>query len=331
MTAGVFPTVATAPACYGPNIKAYAIYLLCRQHIPQERCTEALNEMFGVTVSVGTLNNWLTEAAANLAGFTTAVGVLLGLAPVVHVDETPVRHGKGKAWFHVCSTRLLTLLWASKTRGQIAIRQGPLPTYTGTAVHDRYAAYFAYTNAGHALCNAHLIRNLAGVGHHRTQTAWTERMITMLTDTKTVVDAAKAAGHTELTATQLAAIRQRWDDCHAAGLAANPPPPSGRDRNDYEKASYNLAVAIGAHRDLFLKFTTDFAVDFDNNQAERDLRMVKLQAKISGEFRSIHGAERFATIRSYISTTTKHGLRVLTNLAHIYTTNGPWLPPTTQT
>ena len=134
-TAAGFPVEASAPACYGPNVKAYAIYLLCRQHVPHQRCAEALAEMFGVAVSVGTLNNWLTDAAQALKPFTTSVADALSDAPVVHVDETPVRHGKRKAWIHVCSTSLLTLLWASKSRGRAAVEAGPLSGYTGIAVH----------------------------------------------------------------------------------------------------------------------------------------------------------------------------------------------------
>lgn len=325
-TTAAFPAEATAPACYGPNVKAYAIYLLCRQHVPHQRCAEALAEMFGVTVSVGTLNNWLTEAGEALDTFCATVGVALGQAPVVHVDETPVRHGKGKAWFHVCSTSLYTLLWASKTRGHTAIMAGPLATYTGTAVHDRYAAYFSY-GCAHALCNAHLIRNLAGVGIVRSQQPWTDAFINLLTDTNNTVNTAKTAGATRLSTPQRTRIRDRWDELCAQALTANPAPASGRARNSYERDSYNLTVALGVHRDRFLAFITDFTIPFDNNQAERDLRMVKLQAKISGEFRSLHGAQRFAKIRSYISTTTKHGLSVLANLAHLYTTNGAWLPP----
>lgn len=329
-TSATFPTQAPAPACYGPNVKAYAIYLLCRQHVPQERCAEALAEMFNVSVSVGTLNNWLTEAGESLTGFTATVGVALGQAPVVHVDETPVRHGKGKAWFHVCSTKMLTLLWASKTRGHDAIKIGPLPTYTGTAVHDRYAAYFSY-DCDHALCNAHLIRNLAGVGIVDSQQAWTNAFIELLTDTNTTVNTARAAGHTGLPPSQQATIRHQWDLLVDQALAANPEPTSRHGRNSYERDSHNLAIALSVHRDRFLAFTTNFQIPFDNNQAERDLRMIKLQAKISGEFRSLHGAQRFATIRSYISTTTKHGLNVLTNIADLYTNNGAWLPPPTTT
>jgi len=330
VTAAVFPTEATAPACYGPNVKAYAIYLLCRQHVPQQRCAEALSEMFGVDVSVGTLNNWLTQAAGTLDVFLTSVRAGLGEAPVVHVDETPVRHGKRKAWFHVCSTRSLTLLWATATRGRIAVEAGPLPDYTGTAVHDRYALYFQY-RCDHALCNAHLIRNLAGVGMVHSQKAWTDAMIDLLTDTNNTVNTARTAGKTKLSTHQRHQITKRWDLLCTQALAANPEPPPRRTRNSYERDSHNLALALIEHRDRFLAFTTNFAIPFDNNQAERDLRMVKLQAKISGEFRSLHGAQRFATIRSYISTTTKHHSSVLTNLARLYTTQGAWLPPATMT
>jgi transposase len=247
---------------------------------------------------------------------------------VVHVDETPVRHGKRKAWFHVCSTRSLTLLWASATRSRIAVDTGPLPTYTGTAVHDRYALYFQY-GCAHALCNAHLIRNLAGVGMVHSQKPWTDAMIDLLTDTNNQVNTARAAGKTKLSTHHQRQITRRWNLRCAQALTANPDPPPRRTRNSYERDSHNLALALIEHRDRFLAFTTNFAIPFDNNQAERDLRMVKLQAKLSGEFRSLPGAQRFATIRSHISTTTKHRVSVLTNLARLYTTQGAWLTPTT--
>lgn len=329
-TTAAFPVEASAPACYGPNVKAYAIYLLCRQHVPHERCAEALAEMFGVTVSVGTLNNWLTDAAKALDSFSASVAELLSDAPVVHVDETPVRHGKGKAWVHVCSTSLLTLLWASKSRGRVAVEAGPLPGCTGVAVHDRYALYFTYP-CGHALCNAHLIRNLAGVAIVQSQKAWTTAVIELLTETNTTVKTAKTGGANRLSARERKQIWNRWDVLCAQALTANPDPPTWRARTPYERDSYNLARALIAHRDEFLAFTTDFKIPFDNNQAERDLRMIKLQANISGEFRSLHGAQRFATIRSYISTSLKHGINVLDNISRIYTIQGAWLPPPTAT
>lgn len=110
-TSALLPAEATSPACYGPDVKAYAIYLLCRQHVPQERCAEPLAEMFGVTVSAGTLNNWLSEVADALDGFVAAVTVSLGQAEVIDVDETPVRSKKTRAYFPVACTVMWTLLW----------------------------------------------------------------------------------------------------------------------------------------------------------------------------------------------------------------------------
>jgi transposase len=325
-TTAEFPAEATAPACYGPKVKAYAIYLMVRQHIPQERCAEALAELFGLDVSVGTLNNWLSEAARALGGFLAAVAAALGRARVMHADETSVRHAKGKVWFHVYSTVLLTLLRAHPTRGNKAILAGPLMGYRGIAVHDRYSAYFGYV-CGHALCNAHVIRNLASVATTGSQKRWAEAFIALLIKAKDQVEAAKQDGMTGLTGEQLGQIRQQWDRLCVQASTANPDPARGRERTNQQKESYNLALAMRQHRDLFLKFTTAFDVPFDNNQAERDLRMVKIQAKISGEFRSLHGAQRFADIRSYISTTIKHGLHTLDNLTRLYTPEGAWLPP----
>lgn len=330
-TSAPLPAEATSPACYGPNVKAYAIYLLCRQHVPQERCAEALAEMFGVAVSVGTLNNWLSEAADALDSFVAAVTIGLGQAPVIHVDETPVRSNKTKAYFHVACTAMLTLLWVHiGGRARTAIDAGPLPSYAGVAVHDRYIAYFSYP-CGHALCNAHILRQLQSVAEVRRQQVWTNPISDLIRATKTEVDNAAAAGKTCLLDRRMRRIRHDWDHLIAVAYATNPDPPKSKPRNYLEREAYNLAVALDTHRDLFLAYATNFNINYTNNQAEQDLRMVKIQAKISGEFRSLRGAQRFATIRSYISTTHKHGLSILDNIARLYTTTGPWLPPLTPT
>jgi len=135
------------------------------------------------------------------------------------------------------------------------------------------------------LCDAHLIRNLAGVGMVHSQKPWTDAMIDLLTGTNNQVNTARAAGKTKLSTYHQRRITRRWDLCCAQAPAANPDPPPRRTRNSHERDSHNLAIALGVHRDRFLAFTTNFNIPFDNNQAERDLRMIKLQAKISGEFR----------------------------------------------
>ena len=145
-TTAEFPAEATAPACYGPTIKAHALYLMCAQHLPRERCALALADLFGDQLTA---------------------------APVVHADETSVRSGSKSLWVHVCSTALLTLLHVGR-RDKATVEAGPLGDYTGTIVHDRLAMYFNYGN-GHVLCNAHILRSLNEVlSNHRHQ-AWRKR------------------------------------------------------------------------------------------------------------------------------------------------------------
>jgi len=328
-TSAMFPNEATAPTCYGPNVKAYAIYLLVRQHVPQERCAEALADMFGTDVSVGTLNNWLTEAAEALVTFLVAVTAGLRAAPVIGVDETSVRSKRTKLWVHVCRTRLLTLLFVhEKGRKLEAIQAGPMTGYTGTAIHDRYSSYFTFEDCTHALCNAHITRNLEGISRPKRQQAWTTPMLTLIFDTKTRVDQIRADGGTGLTPSELAKVPKRWGEIVTEGLTINPE-QTGDHKYQPHVDARNLALALRDRRDMFLAYTTNPNIDWDNNGAERDFRMIRVQANISGEFRSLHGAQRFATIRSYTSTTVKHGCSPLKNLALLFTEHRAWLPPPT--
>lgn len=323
-TVAAFPAVATAPACYGPSIKAHAVYLMAAQHVPRERCAQTLAELFGVTVSTGTLDNWMREAAEALVGFLSVVADQLRSSPVVHADETSVRSAKKALWVHVTSTALLTLLHVGR-RDKTTVEAGPLGTYTGTIVHDRLALYFNY-GACHVLCNAHILRSLNELCANHRHRDWATGFIELIVDTKRRVDTTRAADKPALSAYQQRRIRKRWDDlCDQAARAA-PPPIAGTQLYGTNKDARNLAAALATHRDLFLAYTRDPALPFDNNQAERDLRMIKLQAKISGEFRSPTGAARFATIRSYISTNRKQAQPIHHHLRDLFTPTGAWLP-----
>ena len=325
-TAAPFPAGASAPAVYGPSIKAHAIYLMCAQHLPRERCAQALHDLFAVSVSTGTLDNWMREAAEALTVFLTVVTRLLRAAPVVHADETSVRSGKSSLWVHVCSTALLTLLHVGR-RDRVTVETGPLGDYTGTIVHDRLAMYFNYGTA-HVLCNAHILRSLNELLTNHRHKAWAKAFIEHIIDTKKRVDTAKAAGE-PLSASQQRRIRRKWDQLCQQGAAATPPPPKGIQLYGTNKDARLIATALAQHRDLFLAYTRDITLPFDNNQAERDLRMIKLQAKISGEFRSHTGATRFATIRSYISTNHKQAQNIHHHIKNLFTPTGAWLPTPT--
>jgi transposase len=323
-TTAAFPPGVTAPAIYGPSVKAHAIYLMCAQHLPRERCAQALAELFGLNVSTGTLDNWMREAADALVVFLAVVAAQLGAAPVVHADETSVRSGKGSLWVHVTCTALLTLLHVGR-RDKATVEAGPLGDYTGTIVHDRLAMYFNY-GTSHVLCNAHILRSLNELLTNARHRDWARAFIELIIDTKQRVEAARATGKTELSAYQRRKIRRRWDDLCAQASQAAPLPPAGIRLYGTDKDARLLALALTEHRDLFLAYTRNLALPFDNNQAERDLRMIKLQAKISGEWRSPTGATRFAAIRSYISTNRKQAQPIHQHLHNLFTPTGAWLP-----
>jgi transposase len=322
-----FPAVATAPACFGPAVRAAGVYLLVRQHIPVARAAEILTDLLGVAVSVGWLNSLVGEAADGLGEFVEDLTDALADEPVAGADETSVRVSGAKWWFHVCCTTLLTFLGVHPNRGVAATDDlGVLARFKGTLIHDRWAPYWRYQQMTHAICNAHVLRDLAAAAEIASQKPWADAMAELLVDAKRRCDAARAAGRAEIPARQRARLRARYDAIVVDAVAANPEPPDGRKRNRVEKIGYNLAVALRDHKHEVLRFIDNLAVSFDNNQSERDLRMARLQTKISGGFRSQRGARSFATVRSYVETGRKHGANPFDILVQLFNRN-PWKIP----
>ncbi|HET6214263.1 MAG TPA: transposase, partial [Micromonosporaceae bacterium] len=199
-----------------------------------------------------------------------------------------------------------------------------LPGFDGTLVRDGYAAYQHLTDAAHAWCGAHLLRDLRGV--HEADPAgqsWAEAMANTLLIAKNLTEQTVAAGGDRLTNEQISFLRSAYAGAIAQGRTENPP-----DRDGERSRAGKLVERFATHREMILRFTVDLAVPFTNNQAERDLRPVKLQQKISACWRTLQGLSDFATLRSYLSTAIKHGQDALDVLRQLFTT-GPWLPPTT--
>lgn len=321
-----FPAEATAPTCFGPAVRAAGLYLLVRQHIPVARAAEILTDLLGVPVSTGFLSSLTVEAAAGLEGFVDDLGDALANETVVGADETSVRVAGAKWWFHVCCTALFTFLGVHPKRGVAATDEfGILPRFKGIVVHDRWAPYWRYEEMRHAICNAHLLRDLAAAAEITTQKLWADAMAGLLVDAKRRCDAARAASRAGLPARQRSHIRAGYDAIVVDALAANPE-PDGRKRTRAERIGYNLAVAFRDHKHEILRFVDDLTVPFDNNQSERDLRMARLQTKISGCFRSERGAQSFATVRSYIETGRKHGANPFNILVQLFQ-HQPWTIP----
>ena len=322
-TKATFPAVATARACYGPGIRALAAYLAVHQHLPMDRMAQLFSDVLGAPVSVGALAQMVTEAADATRPFLEATLNLLHEAPVVHFDETGGRAAGRLHWVHSASTGLLTLLDCHPKRGRIAMDDlGVLGAMSGVAVHDGWKSYRHY-DVDHALCNAHHLRELKAVGIGWDQ-GWANDLAGLLVEAKHNVEAARANGADRLDAATLHSIRVRYGQLVAKGFAANPAPEVGK-RSGYEKKAFNLLRRLDGQRSDVLRSTIDFNVPFDNNQAERDIRMVKLQQKISGSWRTLEGARNFCAIRSYVSTLRKHDRNVLAGLRQLFDGQA-WLP-----
>lgn len=328
-TTGVFPPEATGAAVWGPRTAALAVLLVIRHHVPYKRAAELLASI-GAAVSVGWIVTQVTRAAAMLSGWLAALRVRLHKAAVLHVDETSARVGAGLWWFHVASTTTLTLLVAHRTRGQAAVDDaGVLDHAEGIVVHDRAAMYWNYAGDRHALCVAHLCRDLTGIATHQRHQQWAEALRSVLHDAKRLCDDARERGDPALHPDTLTGIETRYRAAvsHALDVVDHP----DADLKGIHRDAANLAAAFFDYDHEILRFARDLAVPFDNNQAERDLRMAKIAQKISYGWRTPDGVERFAAIRSYIETGRKHATNALDLLHQLFTT-GPWpIPPTVTT
>jgi len=327
---GEFPQDVNTIVQYGANLKGLMLYLLDYQLLPSARVQELLSDVLGCEISEGTLYTSRQRCFAELASVEVAIQQQVAQAEVLHCDETGLRVNGKLWWLHVASTDSLTFYFVHTKRGKAAMdAMGILPEYDGIIVHDGLKSYEQY-DCDHALCNAHHLRELAFITE-RYQQAWAEEMFILLCDLKQQVDDAKALSETALSEELMRWFVDRYQTLIVAGLAANPapdpPPPDavksrGRPKQSLAK---NLLDRLQHHQAQVLAFMTDFRVPFDNNQAERDLRMMKLKQKISGGFRSVEGAQMFGRIRGYISTLKKQGLNVLEALKQVFLGN-PTMP-----
>lgn len=320
---GRFPQQVCHPVQYGAVVKGVMVYLMEGQLLPSGRSCELLDEVFGATVSEGTLYNARAQCFEAIEPIATAIHTHLQKATVEHFDETGMRVNGKLWWLHVACTDGLTYYFVHPKRGKAAIDEmNILPQFEGKAVHDSWVSYGSYEGCRHYLCNAHHLRELTFI-FERYQQPWAFQMILLLCTIKHQVDQAKASGQTALAPDLILEFEHRYPAILEQGFAANPPPPPPpvKSRGRIKQSPPRNLLHRLNQQAAVLGFMHDFTVPFDNNQAERDLRMMKLKQKISGGFRSIEGANMFCRIRSYLSTLRKQGFPVLDALVNLFMGN----------
>jgi transposase len=320
------PDGVTAPVQYGPRAAAVAAYLWHGQFLSRNRVGQAMADLFGCAPSPGVLSSMTGKIARAVAPALDVIRTALAGAAVAHFDETGFRVAGGLAWVHSASSGKYVLVTVHARRGTDGMdAAGVLPAFGGIACHGAWAPYGCYQGlAGHALCNAHVLRELTAVTETGTDgdVTWARQAIDALLALKKAADAARAEGLDAIGAETLEEHSRWFRAAAAAGTVLNAP-----RRTALQRKRHALASRMASREAGYLRFASDLRVPFDNNPAEQVIKMSKLPIKVSGCMRSMTGAETFCAIRSYLATAARHGtgwLDALTRAA----AGTPWLPET---
>ena len=307
-----FPKGLVQEAQYGNNVKAFAVYLQNYHMLPFKRCSELIDDLTGHKISEGSLANFQVKSYKNLEDYEVSVKKILLKSSVLHADETGVRLNGKLHWMHVLSNEFLSYFGYHQKRGKEAINDfNIIPLYNGNLVHDRFASYFSYT-CQHSLCNAHILRELQYLWESK-ELKWTRNLSNLLVGI-----------HYKIKQGKIYSTKQ-YERTVKEFEKLILPTIQNYDKVYTKTKEEKLAFALEKHKHLFLKFIKEKEVPFDNNQAERDLRMIKVKQKISGCFREPNYADYFARIRGYITTLKKNKQNVLVNIQKSFDGN-PFLP-----
>ena len=316
---GAFPEGISAPVQYGPRVKAVAVHLSHHHMMPLARTGALIGDLYGLPLSDAAVLAASEEAKDLLIPTVSAIAETLKAVPIAHADETGMRVAGKLHWMHFLATATLTWIGCHPNRGKEAFDAfGILDKFFGTLIHDGWKPYRELL-CKHGLCNIHHVRELTYQFEEMKQ-AWAKRMIDLLLEVCHEVNVAGAP----LPSVRIAQIRALYEEILVEGEAANPrAPPSGKRGITKQSKATNLLARLRLYADDVWRFMTDQDVPFTNNIAEQAVRMPKVKQKISGCFRTLHGAETFCVIRSYLATLHKQG----DNLFHALTLTFQGNPP----
>jgi len=323
---GVFPEGVNARTQYGPLFNAILVYLNQQMLLPAKRTVQLIKDLFGQQVSQATLFHAVETCHEKLTGYEEAIKNILRQASVAHADESGARVDGSLHWLHVVCTQMLTFYGIHKQRGRDAIDAFQiLPEFIGKLIHDHWKTYFGL-NCLHGLCNAHHLRELLFLFEENKQ-PWAGEMMKVLLDMNDCVKLRKHEGASELTQDEKMHWLALYRDIIQRGKDANPfTEPIKKKRGPTKRTkAQNLLRRLEDCEDCVLAFLHDFNVPFTNNLAEQDIRMLKVRLKVSGCFRTIEGAEKFARIRGYLSTARKNGVDPLDAITCAYQ-GKPFIP-----
>lgn len=317
-----FPAGVIRPVQYGSSVKAQSVYMSQQQLVPYDRVRDYFADQCGIPISTGSLFNFNKQAFELLEEFESIVKLHLITRPLLHADETGINNNGILFWLHTLSDDLWTLYFPHEKRGGEAMKaMGILEHFRGILCHDHWKPYFKF-DCVHVLCNAHHLRELERAWEHDGH-RWAKKMQNLLLE---INDATEKAGGC-LTEEAAKKFRSRYRNTLTRGEKECPPPrqkkPNGKRGRTAKTKARNLLERLRDFEDETLRFMTDKIVPFTNNQGENDIRMTKVQQKISGCFRSFEGAQIFCRIRSYLSTCRKHGISPTDALQMLFNGNLP--------
>jgi transposase len=310
---GGFPEDIKATVQYGENLQALVVAMNTVGAVSLNRTQEILSGIFNIPLSTGTIVNMVSRCADGLTGIFELIRQKVAGSVVGHFDETGTNVGGKKFWVHGASNLSFTHLSISGKRGFEGMESSDvLPHFTGIAVHDCWAAYWKYQIITHALCNAHLLRELVAAEERHPDQKWATEFMKLLLEMKDAKDLAVENEKNELSEEKLIEFEFRYNTLIAEAYKENPIP--AENENEKKKRgrkkkgkTLSLIGRLDIHKASVCLFIHNFDVPFSNNLSERDIRMIKTKTKVSGCFRSLLGAENYLKIMSYVGSSKKHG------------------------